>query len=246
MVELAGVRALAGRASWIAGLLPQLKPFVRQLWAAATAGGSNKNLVYLKQIKPALVWLERFFAGVEGELTRQVYVVDRTLQGMLLEVDASPWGGGAACWIGTTTRSGRRAPDSFVATRWTEEDGKLVGGVIGDAGSQALWEAYMFLLAVRHFVTIKTRGRIAIVGDALGVWTSLVKLSAKSFGINEIAKEVAMLLAPLGHELIGIHVWSEANELADTLSRLQPGEQAPSALAGAVRGTIGRPRPGGY
>ena len=78
----------------------------------------------------------------------------------------------------------------------------------------------MALLALRHFVTLKSRGKIVLVGDALGVWYSLVRMNAKATKINEIAKELALHLAPLGHELVGIHVWSEENVLADALSRI--------------------------
>ena len=78
----------------------------------------------------------------------------------------------------------------------------------------------MVLLAIRHFVTAKVRGRIWLVGDAMGVWFGMVRFNAKAKQINEITKEVAMHLAPLGHDLIGVHIWSEANTLADLLSRV--------------------------
>ena len=48
-------------------------------------------------------------------------------------------------------------------------------------------------------------------------------MKAKATKINEIAKELALHLAPLGHELVGIHVWSEENVLADALSRIGEG-----------------------
>ena len=73
----------------------------------------------------------------------------------------------------------------------------------------------MALLAIRHFVTPKTRGRTILVGDALGVWYGLVRMKARATKVNEIAKELALHLAPLGHELVGIHVWSEVNVLAE-------------------------------
>ena len=52
-------------------------------------------------------------------------------------------------------------------------------------------------------MTAEVRGRIVLVGDALGVWFGMVRFCAKAKKINEIAKEVAMYLAPLGHELEG-------------------------------------------
>ena len=96
----------------------------------------------------------------------------------------------------------------------------------------------MVLLAVRHFVSARTRGKITVVGDALGVWHGLAKFPAKSPSINEVAKELAMYLAPLGHEICGIHVWSEANVLADALSRLSQGGRVPQILTHARREDI--------
>ena len=78
----------------------------------------------------------------------------------------------------------------------------------------------MALLAIRHFVSPTLRGRIILVGDAFGVWYSMVRVTARSPKINEIAKELALHLAPMGHELVGFHVWSEVNVMADALSRV--------------------------
>ena len=48
----------------------------------------------------------------------------------------------------------------------------------------------------------------------------MVRFTARSPKINEIAKESALHFAPMGHELVGIHVWSEVNVMADALSRV--------------------------
>ena len=57
----------------------------------------------------------------------------------------------------------------------------------------------MVLLAIRHFVPPVSRGKIILVGDALGVWYGMVRMSAKSQKISEVAKELALHLAPLEH-----------------------------------------------
>ena len=49
------------------------------------------------------------------------------------------------------------------------------------------------------------------VGDALGVWFGLMEMAANSNKVHEIAMELALHLALLGHDLSGIHVWSEVN-----------------------------------
>ena len=80
---------------------------------------------------------------------------------------------------------------------------------------------------------------IILVGDALGVWYGLVRMKAKAAKVNEIAKELAFHLAPLGHELIGIHVWSEVNVLADALSRIDDCTSLPIRLREVRREVLG-------
>ena len=175
--------------------------------------------VFKRQVWPALSWLRLFHEQRQGELVRHVYLVDRLLDGVVLEVDASTTGGGAACWYGDRRRSRHVPPDTFVNTVWTREDEELLHTRRGDPAHQATWE-FMALFAIRHFVSPVLRGKIILVGDALGV----------SQKINEVAKELALHLAPLGHELVGIHVWSEVNVIADALSRMGEHEPVPPEL----------------
>ena len=97
MVYRADVRRLAGKCSWIGGLLPQLKPFVRSLWGAISKEGPRKqaNLIFVKQIRPALVWLRRFAAGCHGGLVREHWLCARYAEGVVIQTDASLWGGGS-------------------------------------------------------------------------------------------------------------------------------------------------------
>ena len=219
MARHSDVRRLAGKVSWVASFLPQLKPFARQLWASMykSSSGDKVDWVYKRQVWPALTWL-RMFHGHHPVLVRHLFLVDRLLDGAVLEVDASTTGGGAACC--DRQRSQHSPPDCFVSTVWTEEDERLLHVKRGDPAHQATWEAFMALLAIRHFVSPSLRGRIILVGYALGVWYSMIRLAARSPKINEIAKELSLLLAPMGHELVGIHVWSEMNMVSDALSRV--------------------------
>ena len=206
----------------MASFLPQLKPFVKKLWAVLyTSGtGSAVKWVFKKQVWPALTWLRIFHGQRQGELVRHVFLVDCLLDGVVLEVDASTTGVGVACWYGDRRRSRFAPPNSFVSTVWTREDEVLLHTVRGAPLHQATWEAFMVLLAIRHHVSPVLREKIILVGDALGVWYGMVRMSAKSQKINEVAKELALHLALLGHELVGIHVCSEVNVIADALSRM--------------------------
>ena len=210
MVKHREVRRIACKVSWVASFLPQMKPFARQLWASLckSSSGDKVDWVYKRQVSPALTWL-RMFHGHHPELVRHLFLMDRLLDGVVLEVEASTTGGGAACYRGGRKRSQHSPPDRFVSTVWTEDDERLLHVKRGDPAHQATWEAFMALLAIRHFVSPTLRGRIILVGDAFGVWYSMVRVTARSPKINEIAKELALHLAPMGHELVGIHVWSE-------------------------------------
>ena len=243
MVRHADVRKIAGKVSWVAGFLPQLKCFVRQLCASLYKDRSDNkvDLVCKKQVWPALlVWLRKFHQQYRQDLVRHLFLVEHLLDGLVLEVDASTTGGGAACWIGARCRAQQGPPDAFVTTEWTQEDEVLLGTRRRDPAYQATWEAFMVLLAIRHFVTAKVRGRIWLVGDAMGVWFGMVRFDAKAKQINEIAKEVAMHLAPLGHDLIGVHIGSEANTLADLLSRVAESGIIPDGLGNARHDVLAR------
>ena len=101
----------------------------------------------------------------------------------------------------------------------------------------------MVLLAIRHIVTARVRGRIVLVGDAMGGeegrgggrreegggWkrVGIVKFCVKAWKTNDIAKE----LSPLGHEIVEeVHLWSEANTLADAMSRVAETGKVPEGL----------------
>ena len=199
IMDNASIRKLAGKESWVAGVLPQLKPFGRQLWASLYKERMDQKVELVAS--PHMV--EEVPPAHQQVLVRRLFLVDRLLDGLVLEVDASTTGGGAAWWVGARHVAHSNPPVAYGVTQWTAEDEALLGSERRDPAHQATWEAFMVLLAIRHFVTVQVRGRIVLVGDALGVWFGMVRFCAKSKKINEIAKEVAMHLAPLGHELEG-------------------------------------------
>ena len=136
----------------------------------------------------------------------------------LFVCDASLWGGGAACWPNASLYYANSPPTAYFSVQWSTFHEQLLGAVIGDPAHQATFEAYTFLLAISSWVNESTRGRIVLVGDALGVMHGMAQWSAKSRVVNEISKEIALVLAPLCLSLMGIHIWGEENELADALS----------------------------
>ena len=232
------LRSLAGLGSWIGGLAPQVKPFVRQIWGAVSArtkSGSQGKLVFRKQIDSALHWLRLFALGNRGGLSKTFFLEDRFKDGVVMQCDASVWGGGAACWDTASEYYNNLPPRSYFSIQWNAFHESLLQATIGDPAHQATFEAYVFLLALTSWVTPQTRGRVILIGDALGVMHGIVQLSSKAFIVNEIAKELALHLAPLCISLSGIHIWGEENALADALSRLFSGKELPLEVSSATR-----------
>ena len=52
------LRQLAGLAAWLAGLMPQLRPFTAMLWAALYS--SKEETVMARQVKRPVSWLMAF------------------------------------------------------------------------------------------------------------------------------------------------------------------------------------------
>ena len=250
MVKASDLRALAGLGSWIGGVLPQVRPFIQQLWAAMAAPRDPKlaGLVYFKQVKSALEWLQVFAqANATAPVTRTCWVTDAYRVAITMEVDASPWGGGAVLWRGSPRSRHLVRPLAWLSCLWQAEDASLLQCKIGEPDGQARWEAFMFAIALRQWIRPGLTGRIVIVGDAEGVISSLTKLKSKDWIINSMAKEVALLLAPLGLSLIGLHIWGEENTWADALSRSavpaqlqQVPREEPAARSSADWNLLGR------
>ena len=239
-VSAAALRRLAGKCSWVAGLVPQLRPFVRQIWGACAAS-KGSVVVPLRRYRHAVAWVAAFCEG-SPPLVREFFAGDDSAPGFTMEVDASPWGGGAIIWSTPVWAAGG-PPVRYMVVRWAAEDERLLLAEIGTSRSQATWEAFMMLLAIRQWAGLAQRGRLCVRGDASGVLSGLVQMRASSSIINEICKELALAIAPWGMQLTGIHVYSEQNKLADALSRMAVGAGLPPGLGGVP---VDLPAPRGH
>ena len=101
----------------------------------------------------------------------------------------------------------------------------------------ARWEAFCLLLAVRAWqqVIFASTGALVAMGDALGMLFGAVRFKSKDPGINLIFMEVALVFAPRGATIEAMHWWSEENEVADALSRLDDGAELPASLVTTPR-----------
>ncbi len=237
----ARVRPLAGLATWMAGLMPQLNAFTRMLWAALSQDTASEH-VHLKQIRIPLNWLRAFTEANMTPIERRCRL--QPAYYTVITFDGSLSGGGAV--LQTGVRDIHRATEAPIITYWTEawqrEDFELMQVAQGDSAGQARWEAFTLLQCVASWRELLTtaQGRLVILGDALGVLCDAVKFRAKDAKLNEVMAELALLVAPMGHELEAAHIWSERNSTCDALSRLTAGGQLPERLQ-SVRRTRRRP-----
>jgi hypothetical protein len=228
------LRCFAGLVAWVANLCPQLNPFLRMVWAALTAN-ADSSTVYVKQVKMPLSWLLAFTKSVQGPLQRNFRPRATTMT--IITFDGSPFGGGATIQIALPIRADRsRSPVSFYwRSRWTHAGEKLLAAQIGEAASQAKWEAFALLLAVIAWLPILSvmESQLVFCGDALGILADALKLRAKEPVLNRIMAELALAIAPFGFETSTVHVWSCHNDVCDQLSRAEADSSVPASLVNA-------------
>ena len=240
MIAEKELRIFAGRGSWLGGLLPQVRPFVRQVWGALAAPRSAKakHLVYRKQVASALHWLLTLADVAEGGLSRTVHAADKHKWGLVIVTDASPWGGGALLWSSWQAYDKNEPANEFIQVEWTALHERLVMGKVGLPEHQASFEMLMMILALRTWTDHHTRGTVTMVGDAAGALCDLVAMRAKTVVLNNLIKEAALHLAPLGLDVQGLHIWGVNNEMADQLSRWTASGARPSWLTSSTKKRI--------
>ncbi len=206
------------------------------LWAALTADG-QADKVSIKQVQVPLRWLQAFarqhMAPVERRCRWQppYYTI--------ITFDGSLTGGGATFQTGLRDVQGAlTAPiTAYWMETWTPADADLLHVKLGDSAGQARWEAFTLLQCIASWIKPLTvaQGRLVVTGDAMGVLQDAVKFRARDPLLNLIMGELALLIAPLGHELEAAHVWSERNVTCDALSRMTVDTALPERLMGVPR-----------
>ena len=245
------LRRVAGRVSWIAGIIPWAKAFAAILHAAAheDSGVSSartrrrraKRPEHLRFVtKPAgqaLSWTRTLLQGSlrDGSgallpLTR-VFTV-RNWEGssqMVLRCDASPWGFG-----GLLEMNGKAV--SYWADEVTDLDRRVCPGQAGDPSFQAEWELYAILISIAVWQGRMAGAHVACLQtDSKAALFACAKLSSNTPTMNSIAAEIALRVVGLQIELG--HVAGVANYEADALSRLCQGKAVPAHLAEVERAT---------
>ena len=218
------LRAFCGKLSFVAGMVPLLRPFVRMVWAAlASTSRLPAELVHVRKFLIALEWLTALFRGFHGPLVRTFNLKDaKADDGDYLSTDASPWG-----FAGVLFRN--HQPVAWFATPIPAEVLRRFQAKVGDSSFNTLWEALAILVALRIWLP-GTHVMARVRSDSLSALRSIVKLQSASANLNVIAREIA-LDATLGLYRIGvaIHIPGVSNTLPDDLSRMwAPGTNAHS------------------
>ena len=234
------LRAFTGLLEWMAGLLLQLRPLSGMCWAALYSVGASKSKVWKQQVQHVFMWIKVLLSPRPLLLSRTVYFAPPASTPYLM-FDASTSGGGALLWVlpaelSVTPASlqSEHKPMCFTHKAWEEVDAHNSGGVMGECAAQARWEAYTLVATIElwHKVIFASRGRLVVIGDPLGDLYGAVRFRSKDPWINRMFLRLALLFAPRGDTLEAVHIWSEANALADTLSRLNEGAALPECLKG--------------
>ena len=239
VVGARALRSYAGGLSFVAGMVPHLRPFLSSVWAAlGTAGRANDGapghagkLIHVRRIKPALCWVRALLHGEPAPLSRTIYADSRVSDAEIV-TDACPFGMGAILRRRGEAREyfsidiPQQALIKFRARR-------------GDSRWTTLWEGLTLLLAFRTWLpelgfncSFRTRS------DSLSSLIMLSKGKARSVELNVLAREFALDQALRVYRLWGLeHIPGVTNVQADALSRQfapQP-EPFPEALHNAVR-----------
>ena len=126
---------------------------------------------------------------------------------------------------------------AFWADTWADEELERLQVTRGDPAGQARLEAFTLLHTIhawRRILCVAT-GPLAGIGDALGVLHDAQKFRAADPILNSIMAELALVIAPMSHELRVIHLWTQRNTTCDALSRLTVSRELPDSLQSVKR-----------
>ena len=239
-----GVQQLAGLLSWMATVVPRLRPFVRPLWAAVAAAALTprripRGAAWQSQIAAALEWLARWTRAATRPALRRVFWVDRLATAPVVRTDASTTGMGAVLLDAVSGE-----PVSWWADGISDDDVARWGYNLNDPAAMAVWETLAVLVSVRVWGSrIGARaGAFRLQADSRAALGAAVHLTSPVPVLNELAQEVALELEAAGLEVVaGEHLRGLLNVEADALSRLAEGAEVPPRLRGTPR-SVAPPR----
>ena len=228
------LRQLAGKASWLAGILPRAKWTVSILYGvlkqveadeqegkeesrrrARADNRSKKGLFAVKRIGAARQWLEDFVEAATQRPMRKLNIKPKAEAEVRLMVDASPYA------LGGVLAINERLVACF-SSKVGKEDEEVLGITRGEAAGQGILEALALLVALKHWANrmMGYKVRVVFQSDSVVALALSQKLSASTATLNFLGAEIALCLEEGDVEkLEGIHIPGVANTEPDWLSR---------------------------
>ena len=216
------IRSYAGSLSFIAGLIPHLRPFLASLWAVLSVGKSMNDgagtrrsgkLIHTRRIRPALRWMEALLRGSPAPLARTLSAFYSDIKATIT-TDASPWG------IGGVLKINDKAVECFSSP--------IPQGVLekfkaqtGNSKFNTLWEGLALLVAFRLWLQkLEYGAQVRARSDNMGVLYTIVGGRAKSADLNVLAREFSLDQALRLYRISWLsHILGVTNLEADALSR---------------------------
>ena len=211
------LQSLAGTLSFIAGVVPLMRPFLGGLWAVLAAtndgGRPTRNVVHTRRIALALEWILSVLYEKEAPFVRTIRAFRQTSNATVI-TDASTWGLGAVLIF-------EGKPIEYFSTPIPVEFIEKCEAKPGDPKHMALWESLCLLVASRLWLVKFPLGSIVRVkADNIAALYMLLKGKARDPGMSRVAREVALDQAKGVYELTVLqHINTKLNKIADPLSR---------------------------
>ena len=226
--SLKELRAVAGKAAWLGGVLPRARWVTTVFYAVlaqtlkeeaspSSTARNRKGLFAVKRLELARLWYIDFLAAARLRPMRRISLRRGGLADIRGRTAASPEALGGLLLV-----NGRIISAYFSTMEKVQTDELLVE--FGSSASQAVLEALAILVALRRW-SEKLKGMavtVAVQSDSMAALALARRLSAKSTspGLNFIGAELSLCLEELAiEELKTIHIPGKANIEADFLSR---------------------------
>ncbi|CAE7838251.1 unnamed protein product [Symbiodinium sp. CCMP2592] len=215
------LRSFTGALSFVAGLVPHLRPFLATFWAVLTRHDvtgegrhalSTRRLIHVRRIRPALCWVRALLAG--GPAIEKIFYANPPKVDLEIVTDACPWG------MGGIRREGGR-PTAYFYLHIPDVVLRKFGAERGLPKYNTLWEGLALLVAFRLWLPSLVHGAtFRAKSDNLGFLMALAKGSARSADLNVLAREFAFDQATRAYHVNGlVHIPGVTNVQADALSR---------------------------
>ena len=218
VLPLQELRTLAGVLGWLTSIITFARPWASMIWGAVTEAEQRqvkqargrKNLVFVKQVQPALQVLQRLAARTHLQATFHQETREPGFGGIL-------WQGGR--------------PVAWWAQDIQEEDLRLLQAEKGNPAWQTEWEFVSIILSIVAFREWTQGSAVALQTDNTGVLETTIQLRSSKPGMAALAAELVVVLRDLDVQIsFGRHLRSAENYLADALSRLSAGKKLPQQL----------------